>query len=151
MEKLRMALSGKVSPGVVTENVNYYEDYINTEIRKGRSEEEILDALGDPRLIARTIVETHGDSNPGSGHGNAQSSRSGQFYEQTARQNENSGHYESSRRIFKIPSWLLLILGMVILALVFSIVFSVLSVLLPPLLLILMIVFLVKLFRDWIN
>lgn len=151
LEKLRMALNGKVAPGVVTENVNYYEDYINTEIRKGRSEEEILNGLGDPRLIARTIVETHGGGNPGAGHGNAQSRRAGQSYEQTAHRNENSGHYESSRRTFRVPGWLLLILGMVILALVFSVVFSVLSVLLPPILLILLIVFLVKLFRDWIN
>ena len=55
VDRLRMALNGRVSPGLVMDNVNYYEDYINTEIRKGRTEEEVLESLGDPRLIARTI------------------------------------------------------------------------------------------------
>ena len=60
LEKLRLALNGKVSASVVAENLKFYEDYINTEMRKGKSEEEVLNSLGDPRLIARTIVETKG-------------------------------------------------------------------------------------------
>ena len=36
LEKLRLALNGKVAAGVVTENLKFYEDYINTEIRKGK-------------------------------------------------------------------------------------------------------------------
>ena len=36
VDRLRMALNGRVSPGLVMDNVNYYQDYINTEIRKGR-------------------------------------------------------------------------------------------------------------------
>ena len=35
IDRLRMALNGRVSPGLVMDNVNYYEDYINTEIREG--------------------------------------------------------------------------------------------------------------------
>ena len=60
VDRLRMALNGRVSPGLVMDNVNYYQDYINTEIRKGRTEEEVLESLGDPRLIARTIIQTNG-------------------------------------------------------------------------------------------
>ena len=41
VDRLRMALNGHVSPGLVMDNVNYYQDYINTEIRKGRTEEEV--------------------------------------------------------------------------------------------------------------
>ena len=63
VDRLRMALNGRVSPGLVMDNVNYYEDYINTEIRKGRTEEEVLESLGDPRLIARTIIQTNGGDN----------------------------------------------------------------------------------------
>lgn len=62
MERLRLALNGKVSSRQLTENLDYYDNYINTEIRKGRSEEEVMAQLGDPRLIARTIVETGGGS-----------------------------------------------------------------------------------------
>mgnify|MGYP003232489390 CR=1 FL=1 len=63
VDRLRMALNGHVSPGLVMDNVNYYQDYINTEIRKGRTEEEVLESLGDPRLIARTIIQTNGGDN----------------------------------------------------------------------------------------
>ena len=53
---LQASLAGKVSAKIVNENVSYYEDYINTQIRMGRTEEAIMDQLGDPRLIAKTIV-----------------------------------------------------------------------------------------------
>ena len=59
IDRLRMALNGRVSPGLVMDNVNYYEDYINTEIRKRRTEEEVLQSLGDPRLIERTSSQTN--------------------------------------------------------------------------------------------
>ena len=45
VDRLRMALNGRVSPGLVMDNVNYYQDYINTEIRKGRTEEEVLSLI----------------------------------------------------------------------------------------------------------
>lgn len=60
LDRLRMSLHGKISPGQVVENLQFYEDYINTEVRKGTAEEEVLAKLGDPRLLARTIVETQG-------------------------------------------------------------------------------------------
>ena len=54
-EVLRKSLSGRVDYRVVNENVAYYENYIDTEMRKGRSEEDVLGELGDPRLLAKTI------------------------------------------------------------------------------------------------
>ena len=45
-------------PRVVEENVRYYDGYISDEVRKGRSEEEVIEEIGDPRLIARTIEDT---------------------------------------------------------------------------------------------
>lgn len=57
-ERLEQALEGEVSPQVVHSNVQFYENYILDEMRKGRSESEILEELGDPRLIARTIFDS---------------------------------------------------------------------------------------------
>ena len=54
MEKLQRALAGGLNSSQVTENVRYYQEYIDTEIRKGRSESEILTALGDPRLLLQS-------------------------------------------------------------------------------------------------
>mgnify|MGYP000864633199 CR=1 FL=1 len=45
---LRASLSGQVSAAVVSENVTYYEEYINSQIRMGRSEQiKILEGLGN--------------------------------------------------------------------------------------------------------
>lgn len=136
LENLRLALNGKVPGNVVTENLQYYEDYINTEIRKGRSEEEVLAALGDPRLIARTIVTANMKSDKPTGNEHREYSG--------ARQPEDD-------RKAGMPVWVWLILGIIIVVLVFSAVFSLLSIILPVLIPILIVLFLVKLFRDWLN
>ena len=57
-ETLGRALYGKLDDASVAEHIRYYEEYISQEEAKGRSEQEILDELGDPRLLARTILET---------------------------------------------------------------------------------------------
>lgn len=59
MEKLQRALASGLSDRQVTENVRYYQEYVDTEIRKGRSEEEVLAGLGDPRLLAKSIIEAN--------------------------------------------------------------------------------------------
>lgn len=67
LNRLEDALRGKVSNQVIEANLQYYRDYITGEIRKGRTEEQVMDDLGDPRLIARTIIETQGGSGAGAG------------------------------------------------------------------------------------
>jgi len=58
LSELRSALSGNVSAAVINDNIGYYENFINTEIRKGATEEEVLAGLGNPRLIAKTVIDT---------------------------------------------------------------------------------------------
>lgn len=62
---LQNALSGEVPPTVVRDNLRYYDDYIRTELQNGREEDRIMADLGDPRLIAKTIIDT----TPGAGEG----------------------------------------------------------------------------------
>lgn len=57
IEKLRAALTGKTTQSVINENIRYYEEYLDMEIRKGKSEELVTAELGDPRLLAKTIIE----------------------------------------------------------------------------------------------
>jgi len=57
IEKLRAALTGKTTQSVINENIRYYEEYLDMEIRKGKSEEAVTAELGDPRLLAKTIIE----------------------------------------------------------------------------------------------
>ena len=64
---LQRHLTGKVSAEKLQELTAYYNDYIDAQIRKGRTEEEVLLELGDPRLLAKSIVETEGGSRGGDG------------------------------------------------------------------------------------
>ena len=57
IDRLRMALNGRVSPGLVMDNVNYYEDYINTEIRKGRSFRPMVVIIGPAIVIPSMETE----------------------------------------------------------------------------------------------
>lgn len=53
---LRIHIQGVDDIAFVNDTMNYYENYIETEIRKGKSEEEVINKLGDPRLIAKSIL-----------------------------------------------------------------------------------------------
>ena len=159
VDRLRMALNGRVSPSLVMDNVNYYEDYINTEIRKGRTEEEVLESLGDPRLIARTIIQTNGGDNR-SGYrntvyGNGEYREAGPTVHRSFNEDSSEEYGTHQKKmsgvLAKLPAWVWIILGIIVVVLIFSAVFSVLSFLAPVLIPILVVLFLVKLFRDWLN
>ncbi|MCM1569641.1 MAG: DUF1700 domain-containing protein [Roseburia sp.] len=143
LEKLRLALNGRIHAPEVADNLNYYEDYINTQIRLGKSEEEVIDALGDPRLIARTIIGTSGreqqvdEIDAGAAHAQ------GEYWERAEK--------HSLKRIFRIPAWVWLIIMILAVVLILGMVFSLLSFLVPFILPLLVVLFLVKLFRDWLN
>ena len=64
IDALRRALYGKIDDYTLLDHIRYYEDYIRQEMGKGRTEQEVLQELGDPRLLARTIVETSSLKNP---------------------------------------------------------------------------------------
>ena len=57
LEKLRARLSQTMSVQEVTAQIRYYENYIQEQMQNGRSEEEVLAELGDPLLIAKTLMD----------------------------------------------------------------------------------------------
>lgn len=57
-EQLRIALQGTIPQKRLNEHLRYYDNYIMEEARKGRTEEQVVADLGDPRLIAKTISVT---------------------------------------------------------------------------------------------
>lgn len=58
LKELAQALEGEVNTSTITSQLQYYEDYMNRQKQDGKSEYEITGDLGDPRLIARTIIIT---------------------------------------------------------------------------------------------
>ena len=57
LQTLREALAGEVPEGLIQENVQYYDQYITAEMRKGRTAQNIIEELGGPRIIAKTIID----------------------------------------------------------------------------------------------
>lgn len=170
LDGLRAALQGSVSAGLVMENVNYYEDYINTEIRKGKTEAEVLSTLGDPRLIAKTIVQTQGKSEGGAystasyrnaSQGNSQYQGGARGYQGDPQYQSGTRGYQGEafgyggndekRRVLHLPGWLVGVLVAIVLLVVFSFIFSVLTYLAPVILVVAAVIFVVKLFQDWLS
>ncbi len=52
---LRESLEGEVKHDIIEQNIRYYDQYISSQ---NNSENEVIERLGNPRLIARTIIET---------------------------------------------------------------------------------------------
>lgn len=62
IENLMQALKNNISDKELNNQLDYYKNYINDEISKGRKESEIVDELGDPKLIAKTIISLQNDN-----------------------------------------------------------------------------------------
>lgn len=137
LDKLRLALGGKVTPEVMTDTMNYYEEYINTELRLGKSPDEVMETLGDPRLIARTIVETKGR-------------RYGDVSALSDEDGENGEGHELRVRLVRIPGWVWLIVFFIVIWLIVSFIFRVLIKFAPILLVIALATFIYKRLRGGI-
>ncbi len=55
LDVLRQSLIGEVANEIITQNIKYYDGYISAQNLE--EEAKIIDRLGDPRLIAKTIIE----------------------------------------------------------------------------------------------
>lgn len=154
IDRLTAALNGRIPAAQVEDTIQYYQDYIHNQVRSGKSEAEVMGALGDPRLIARTIIETTQPAGDGGGIYNTAAN-----YRQESYQSERQDSYtqyqnsagRSGYRSFRIPGWLLIIIVIIVSILIIGAVFSVLSFLAPVIIVMLAVVFLIKLFRDWLN
>lgn len=62
LQELRIALQGRIPQAQVNEHLLYYEAYILEESRKGRTVGQVVEYLGDPRLLAKTLIEMQKDN-----------------------------------------------------------------------------------------
>lgn len=56
IEQLKKELRTSMNSSAVKENIDYYDNYITDEMKSGKSEEEVIEMLGDPWVIAQTII-----------------------------------------------------------------------------------------------
>lgn len=61
LEVLRQRLAETLTYEKVEENIHYYENYISERTNQGYSEKQVIEELGDPLLIAKTIMSAGGE------------------------------------------------------------------------------------------
>ncbi|SFR84909.1 DUF1700 domain-containing protein [Anaeromicropila populeti] len=59
LKQLRETLQDEMPSHIVDGHIKYYSDYIESCKMKQESEENIVNQIGDPRLIAKTIIDTY--------------------------------------------------------------------------------------------
>lgn len=151
LTQLDSSLRGEVSEAVIQENMNYYEGYIREQVAAGRDEREVLEMLGDPRLIARTIIDTNG----GDGSYQTESRSSYSSYNQSSKQYEDRSssaehggfhihHVDGTKWYVKA---LLIAIPILLICLIVSIVMGILGLIVRfavPIIIILVVIYLVK-------
>ena len=93
--KLKL-MEGGISEAEINSNLSYYNSYYNEKMSLGMREEEVSQILGDPQLIARTIVESYNSNS----YGNAQSYDYG--YASNGNVNNNGGNSMNKNNFSKI-------------------------------------------------
>lgn len=137
LDGLRRSLSGGMEATEIREHVQYYSDYIDAQIRMGTPEGEVMASLGEPRLIAKTLlgmeeVETVSE----------------EYVE-----DENSGekkyrYFQINGKKFKIPEWIFTILVCVASFCILTVLFAILTKLLPYFFLILFGIMMYRFLRN---
>ena len=121
---LKQALSGELDNNSLQGHIDYYSEYIQGEINNGRSEAEVVGELGDPWVIAKTILQTETTSD--------YSYDDGSYVSQ---EHENKTQGGPKIHVFGIDSWwkkLALILGILgIVMLVVTVIGGIISLVLP--------------------
>lgn len=141
LDRLQRALSSGVNSSQVAENVRYYQDYIDVEIRKGRSEAEVLAGLGDPRLLAKSIIEAN--KRAGINEGTNRN-----YDEETAEEPYRAQQDGSAGRVVRMPGWLIALILVVVALLIIGVVFSVISFLAPIIIPVLIVVLVVNFIKS---
>lgn len=140
---LQHALSGGLPAGQVAENVRYYREYIDSEIHRGRTEAEVLTQLGDPRLLARSIIDANKRAGVsyGSNH---------EYDEEVADEVPEDDGYEGTNRVRRIalPGWLVMIIIVLIAMLVIGLVSSLLYLLAPVIMIAVIVMLIIRVFQG---
>lgn len=136
LETLRRTLARELSESEVADNINYYWNYIEQQIAMGKNEEQVLLELGDPRLIARTILQVDEKRDEESfAESTVYEGEDGTYREESGYEDVYQGVHEQVHRM-SVKDWIRIILVLAVILLVLGTVFHILWKLLPVFLLI---------------
>lgn len=133
LDELSSCLLGEVTSDEYQESMKYYSDYIESRVRDGENEEYVVGSIGNPRLIAKTIIETNNTKHNSSSKDKEEKSKNKQ---QKQKYNKHKG-FSMSRdtdgkwdiRIgkLKLNTWYGKIIVALALVLLLAIIFALLS------------------------
>lgn len=102
LEILNIQLQGEIPSNEISQHLSYYKFFIQQKVDQGLPEAQVLEELGDPRLIAKTLIDTEDipniqgyrqsysysaeESNPETSHQNDQRSFQEDDFQKNARQ-----------------------------------------------------------------
>lgn len=148
LDTLYNQLSGQMPEGSIAAHVQYYRNYIDDAVNQGRTEEEVLNELGDPRLIARTLLDTDSTAS-----GNPQTTeRYSEPYTDNSYEYDNSSsdRKKVKNRSFHIDlsTWYGKLAVILIAAVVIILLCTVLSVLIPVMIIFGIVCFIISKLRN---
>lgn len=143
LQKLQRELSGKISVSAVQDQIDYYSQYIDGEVASGRSEQEVVSELGDPWIIAKTIL---GASD------NEEFAKTNTSYEAKRASGKKNQEQNARIHVFGFDSWwkkLLLILGIIgIVMVVVGVIGGIISILAPIIIPVFVIMFIIRIVNS---
>lgn len=118
IDELHRALASQLSVDEIRGHIEYYNEYIDMQIRKGSTEEEIISSLGNPRLLAKSILE----ANVGNKYNDSSDVND-------AGSSNNGSHTFVFGKSAKWSLWIGIVLLVIIFLTVIGVLFSVLAIL----------------------
>ena len=137
LDGLRRSLASGMESQEINEHINYYSQYIDSQIRMGTSEEEVMASLGEPRLIAKTLLGMEGVETV-----------TEEYVEDENNVDSNYRYFNLNGKTLKIPGWLFTILICVISFCVLTVLFALMTRLLPFFFMIMLGVFMYRFVRN---
>ena len=149
LQELSEALAGDVPESVIRDNISYYGSYLTQEMAKGRTVDEIVREIGEPFILAKTIIEhceASGECSGDDGYQDHSYSESGRGYEQSGQQSpfSNMRYIDLNKWYWKLAAVLVLFFTV---SLVFRIIGGILALLFRfagPILMIYLIIWFLK-------
>jgi len=58
LKELKECLEGDIPEYEIKSHIEFYDDYFNQKIKEGKTAKDVVDEIGSPRLIAKTLKNT---------------------------------------------------------------------------------------------
>lgn len=139
LDILKTQLSGQMHEGKIGAHLRYYEDYIQSKVRAGTPEEEVIAQLGNPRLIAKTLLDTD------TGEEVYEESRS---YSESDAGNYGNQEEKTWKKKLDLSTWYGKLIVIAAAAVVIFLLISVLAAVLPFLIVLAVILYLISRWRK---